>query len=846
VTATATSTPTSTGTNTPTETATPTYTLTHTPTETPTRTATNTPTATPTPTDSPTPTITATPTATPTGGAWSNCNYAYRKKITIDHTKVSANQTDFPVLINLASDADLASKARDDGYDIAFAASDGTTKLSHEIEAFNGTNGALIAWVKVPNLSSTVDTELYMYYGYPAASNSENAADVWAGYEGVWHLKEASGSGAYIKDSTANAHDGTVAQTSFYASGVIDGSRQFTETTGEYIRTNNGTVIFNGNTQFLFSFWIYPDYATDADWQASSDERVFYKVTSVGTARLYRNAGDPAGQGEFQADIRFVTAGIQYVYVTINRQQWSHIAYAYTNSDGRLRTYLNGQQVGVLNIGNDRLVSDSSTFALGDTAADWTFNGYLDEFHAMHGVTPGSWIRTEYNNQSSPSTFYGLGAEELSSSFCATATPTVTSTATVTETPTATPTSTPTATSIASTQQIILGGEAIMSNSDFAVARYNPTGVLDGTFGTAGKATTNIVTYDYGIDLAMQSDGKYVVAGRTLNGATLDFAVVRYNSNGSLDTGFGTGGKVITSVTSSNDYGMGVAIQSDGKVVVAGFGGPTATCDFAVVRYNADGTLDTGFGGSGIVTTSIGSGADEAYDVAIQPDGKILVVGGSSGKFALVRYNTNGSLDGSFGTGGIVTSTVGPGSAEGRALAVQADGKIVMAGNSYNGSYADFAVARYNSNGSLDTANFGSPNGWVVTSLSSDHDMAYGVALQLDGKIVAGGFVKNGSNEDFAVIRYNTNGSLDTANFGSPNGWVTTHFAGAVDEVMAVAIQSDGRIVAAGWTSGGAGDDFAIARYNSDGSLDSSFGTGGKLTTDFGGNNDEGFNLVLQ
>ena len=248
----------------------------------------------------------------------------------------------------------------------------------------------------------------------------------------------------------------------------------------------------------------------------------------------------------------------------------------------------------------------------------------------------------------------------------------------------------------------------------------------------------------------------------------------------------------ITSVTSGDDYGMAVAIQSDGKIVVGGFAGS----DFAVVRYNPDGTLDTGFGTNGIVITSISAGSDQANDVVIQPDGKIVLAGTSSGSFALVRYNSNGTLDSSFGSGGIVTSTIGSGSATGTAMALQTDGKIVVAGYSYAGSYRDFAVARYNSNGTLDTANFGSPNGWVVTSLSSDHEMANAVAIQSDGRIIAGGYVKSGSNEDFALIRYNTNGSLDTANFGSPNGWVTTYFAGAVDEVQDLAIQSDGRILA--------------------------------------------------
>jgi hypothetical protein len=344
---------------------------------------------------------------------WNSCDWDYRKKITIQKTQVTGTQTNFPVLVNLSADTDLAADAQDDGDDIVFTASDGTTQLSHEIESFSGTTGALIAWVKVPSISSAADTDIYLYYGNAAATNMQNPAGVWTGYEGVWHLKESSGSGAYINDSTSNARHGTPALTSFLPAGKIDGARQFTSVQNEYIGFNSASGIFNGNTQWMFSFWIYPDFASDAAWE-SGGGRVFYKSTSLSLARLYRNSYDPAGTGEFQPDIQFVTYGTLYAPVGINRRQWNHVAYTYNSSSGYLYAFVNGVQQRSDNIGNDRLKTDASSFALGDGNGNWVAPMYLDEFHAMHGVKSGGWIATEYANQNNPSAFISVGAEEAS------------------------------------------------------------------------------------------------------------------------------------------------------------------------------------------------------------------------------------------------------------------------------------------------------------------------------------------------------------------------------------------------------------------------------------------------
>ena len=339
-------------------------------------------------------------------------------------------------------------------------------------------------------------------------------------------------------------------------------------------------------------------------------------------------------------------------------------------------------------------------------------------------------------------------------------------------------------------------------------------GDLDSTFGTGGKVTTDFSgSRDYGQAVAIQSDGKIVVAGFAFYG-TYDFALARYDTNGALDSTFGTGGKVTTDFGGTADYAWAVAIQSDGKIVAVGMTGNPF--DFALARYNTDGSLDTTFGADGKVITDFGGSYDWATGVAIQSDGKIVVVGVSidQANFALARYNTDGSLDTTFGAAGNgkVSTNFSGKSDQSLAVAIQSDGKIVVAGNS--GRYPpppfyDFAVARYNTDGTLDSG-FGS-SGKVTTNFSGSYDTCLAVAIQSDGKIVA---VGDSDGNDFALARYDTNGALDST-FGT-GGKVTTDFSGGQDQAYAVAIQSDGKIVAVG-TSKGDSDDFMLARYETDG-----------------------------
>jgi uncharacterized delta-60 repeat protein len=364
---------------------------------------------------------------------------------------------------------------------------------------------------------------------------------------------------------------------------------------------------------------------------------------------------------------------------------------------------------------------------------------------------------------------------------------------------------------------VVAGNSHNGSNFDFALVRYTNSGVPDTTFGAGGKVSTPIGSgSDVGYSLALQSDGKIVVAGYSHNGSNLDFALVRYTSGGALDTTFGTDGKVTTAIGSNHDVCYGVALQSDGKIVVAGYSHNGSNRDFALVRYLSSGALDTTFGADGKVTTAMGSGDDVGYGVALQSDGKIVVAGASVINsyydFALVRYTSSGALDNSFGSAGKVTTAIGSSSDVGHSVALQSDGKIVVAGYSFNGGNQEFALVRYDESGILDTT-FGS-GGKVTTVIGVERDIAHSVAVQSDGKIVVAGYSDNFSNSQFALAKYTSSGALDTA-FGI-GGKITTNIGGSYDWGYGVALQSDGRIVAAGYSSNGGDTYFAVVRYGAD------------------------------
>ncbi len=358
-------------------------------------------------------------------------------------------------------------------------------------------------------------------------------------------------------------------------------------------------------------------------------------------------------------------------------------------------------------------------------------------------------------------------------------------------------------------------------SGDFIIARYNTDGSLDTMFGVGGLVITDFGPGDSARDVAIQKDGKIVVAG--LSSALV--LVARYTVNGDLDLTFGSGGSVIADLGAGSVI-QSIALQKDGKIVVAGSVAPGADTDFATARFNTDGSLDLSFGIGGVVITDLGGDTNQGNAVAIQKDGKIVVAGfsdagGLSFDFAVARYNTDGSLDATFNPIGIVPGTVitnfgGITSTDdrGRAVAIQKDGKIVVAGESdAGGGFSNFAVARYNTDGSLD-ATFnpaGSLPGTVTTDFAGLLDIGFSVAIQKDGKIVVAGESFVSGSPEFAVARYKVNGVLD-ASFnptGPLPGTVITDI-GPIDSGRAVAIQKDGKIV----VGGGSDNDFALVRYN--------------------------------
>ena len=369
-------------------------------------------------------------------------------------------------------------------------------------------------------------------------------------------------------------------------------------------------------------------------------------------------------------------------------------------------------------------------------------------------------------------------------------------------------------------------------------------GDLDPSFGTGGLVTTDFGGRgDFGLAVALQADGKIVAAGNssTVGGPfSVNFALARYNTDGSLDPTFGNGGTILTSFGGTVSAAADVVVQPDGKIVAVGIAGS----DFGVARYTANGTLDPTFGSGGLVTTDFG-GFDQANGVALQADGKIVVVGPLQGTMGVARYNADGSLDATFGSGGKVITDASPSFDGAFDVAVSSTGKIVVGGGTglYPFGASDFQLVRYNTDGSLDSS-FGA--GGIVTTDFGGSDTIFAIALSLDGEITAAGATKSDSTGDFAVARFNTDGSLDSS-FGSGGKVVTDFSAGSDDTGNGVVVQPDGRVTVAGIAgSAPAGTAFAVVRYTSTGNLDPAFGIGGKATAVFGNPVNNAFDIAAQ
>jgi uncharacterized delta-60 repeat protein len=363
---------------------------------------------------------------------------------------------------------------------------------------------------------------------------------------------------------------------------------------------------------------------------------------------------------------------------------------------------------------------------------------------------------------------------------------------------------------------------------NFPVSASSKAGDLDPHFGADGKVTADFFSYSSGATaIAVQPDGKVVAAGSTWIGANFLFALARFNMDGTPDATFGSLGGVITDFGEGRDIIKDMALLPNGKIVAAGEAGG----DFGVARYNSDGTLDTTFGSGGKVLTDFFGSSDLGRALVVQDDAKILVAGlvaslANQSSFGLVRYNSDGSLDESFGDNGRVVTEMGS-IAFAYGIGIQSSGKIVVGGTSH-GANSNFALARYKRNGKLDPS-FGT-DGKVFTDFDGDYDDANSMKILPDDKIVLAGCTVSDGRYGFALARYNANGSLDET-FGA-GGKASTHYSQSHYVANAVTLQADGKIVAAGYRDLGGDYDFVLARYNTNGGLDSSF-SGGMVLTDF-------------
>lgn len=368
---------------------------------------------------------------------------------------------------------------------------------------------------------------------------------------------------------------------------------------------------------------------------------------------------------------------------------------------------------------------------------------------------------------------------------------------------------------------------------------------LDPTFGTGGK----VVDDSRGSAVALQSDGRIVVANALFGAARL----TRYLANGSLDATFGAGGHVDVPLEGGiNDVLNKLIVQPDGMILASGISlsHVSHSDDFVVLRFNSDGTPDAGFGSNGRVLTDFGvQGQDRARDMVLQPDGKIVLVGAEAhatggvyaeSNFAAARYNADGTLDSGFGTGGLAVSKLANYALNGTAAVLQPDGTLVIAGQARpnSGSFQDTALTRLLLNGSVDTT-FGASGLFRANLSPGNDDFATDALLMPDGTVVVSLFAGSNGSRDFTLARFTAAGALDLSFNGT--GYRSTSLGAANDIARHLALDANGKIIAAGDTSETIyqnGGDLVVARFNVDGSIDATFGNDGAVKANFYGGDD--------
>ncbi|NMB78605.1 MAG: hypothetical protein GYA23_05870 [Methanomicrobiales archaeon] len=362
---------------------------------------------------------------------------------------------------------------------------------------------------------------------------------------------------------------------------------------------------------------------------------------------------------------------------------------------------------------------------------------------------------------------------------------------------------------------VVLGYSSSSKDEDLLLVRYDADGKPDPSFGTGGFVLFDGGSNDRGLGLALQPDGKVLATGYTYVNGRRDVLLVRYLQDGKPDPAFGTNGVVTwSSPGAGTDIGFGIAVQPDGRIVVAGESANATNQDAVVLRFTGDGATDPSFGLDGVVTYAR-SGTDRAFAVAVQPDGRIVCAGSTvvaaQDDVLLFRLLPDGTFDPAFGTGG-VTAWSGPGDKAdyGNWMTLQPDGKILISGTTTTGYGYELLLLRFNADGSPDPA-----FGWlgaVRYNGKNDRD-EYGLAhvVQPDGKIVVTGYKENEGMEDVMLLRYLDTGAPDE-HFGYKGIMTWNGKASGTDYGQGIALQRDGKIIVTGFTHNGSNDDLLLMR----------------------------------
>ena len=363
--------------------------------------------------------------------------------------------------------------------------------------------------------------------------------------------------------------------------------------------------------------------------------------------------------------------------------------------------------------------------------------------------------------------------------------------------------------------RIVVAGSTLAAHPDIALTRFTPGGRLDATFGRGGKVVTDLGANDYAFDVAIEDDGGIVVIGERRAAASDRFVVQRYRPNGTLDPGFANAGTALTGFGRRYQGAGAVAIAPGGRIVVVGSTSNGITSRSAVARYLIDGRLDRSFDGDGRATIDVSSSAEQLTDVTIQADGRIVAIGWAEVSlvpvFSAVRFTTDGRLDQGFAGDGIARVDIAPGADRARAVATQSDDKIVIVGGVSDTGRDEWGVIRLGPHGRLDQT-FGA-HGKLVTNFGPGFDEASAVAVQDNGKLLVAGRIREDdrAKDDIGLLRLKPGGGHDRT--FAAGGRALTDVAGGSDAARDLTIASNGKIVVTGEATIEKIRRFVVARY---------------------------------